>query len=198
MGKKNVQNCLAKEKPFLVMYHGVLTTGRGIEVLIKLTSINPHILSVILGNGDDNYINSLKKIILELNVHDRVLFHPAVPISELWKYVGAVDLSLMMIQASAKSYYYALPNKFFESIQALTPIVASDFPEMKRLIDQYKIGLTCDPEDMEAINACVERMRTDHGFYKQCKKNLQRAKADLCWEKEKQVLIDAFKLKIGR
>ena len=48
-------------KPFIIMYHGLLTINRGIEKLIQLTSINPNILSVILGNGDEGYIKELKE-----------------------------------------------------------------------------------------------------------------------------------------
>ncbi len=180
------------EKPFLVMYHGGMMPGRGIETLLRLTERNPNICAVILGNGDERYLDSLKRMALELGIESRVIFHPAVPLDELWKYVGAVDLSLMMISGKAKSYFFALPNKFFESIQALTPIIASNFPEMKRLIDQYNIGLTCDPEDLDAINACVEKMRTDKDFYNQCKENLHKAKKDLCWENEKHVLEEAL------
>ena len=184
---------LAKEGSFLVMYHGVLMNGRGIETLLRLTAENPEICAFILGNGQPSYVETLHRLAAELGVEDRVLFHPAVKIQELWRFVGAADLSLMMIEGKAKSYYYALPNKLFESIHSLTPIVASDFPEMKRIIDHYGIGLTCDPEDLDAINACVERMRTDRDFYARCKENIGPAKEELCWEHEKQVLIRAFK-----
>lgn len=186
------QIVISEREPFLVMYHGSLTTGRGIESLIQLVALNPHVKGIILGNGENNYVSNLHNYADELKVDERILFHPAVHISELWKYVGAVDLSLMMILATTKSYYFALPNKFFESIQALTPIIASDFPEMKRLIDQYEIGLTCDPSDMKAINRCVEKMRTDSEFYNKCKQNLVKAKEALCWNKERQLLISAF------
>ena len=180
------------EQPFLVMYHGSLMPDRGIETLIRLAGCNEHVRAVVVGNGDAGYVQRLKNLVSELGVAGRVLFHPAVPLAELWQYVGAADVSLMMIAGRAKSYYYALPNKFFESIQSLTPIIASGFPEMKRLVDQYHIGLTCDPENLEAVNACVEKMRTDTAFCQACKDNLKKAKEELCWEKEKRVLQRAF------
>lgn len=184
------------DNSFIVLYHGGITSERGIETLINLLKINPNINGIILGNGDKQYINELFQLITELQVENRIIFHEAVPIEELYKYVGCVDLSLMMIKGKSRSYYLSLPNKFFESIQALTPIVASDFPEMKRLIDKYEIGLTCDQNDLNAINMCVERMRTDTAFYNKCKRNLKRAKEDLSWENEKSVLINAFQQKI--
>ena len=183
----------ACEQPFLVSYHGGLTTERGIETVIKLTAVNPHVRAVIIGDGDEAYVRTLKTLAREINVEDRILFHPAVPLHELWKYVGAVDLSLILLSGKPKSYYLSLPNKFFESIQSLTPLVTADFPELKRLIDYYQIGLTCDPDDLNAVNTCVEKMRTDKDFYARCKENIGKAKEDLCWEKEKQVLIDACK-----
>lgn len=181
-----------RNESFLVMYHGILTKGRGIETLIKLVSVNPHIFGIVLGNGSEKYTENLISMAKEMNVDKRILFHPAVPAEQLWKYIGAVDLSIIMVQANSKSYYYALPNKFFESIQALTPMVTSNFPEMEKVIKQYKIGLTCDPENISEINRCVERMRCDVQFYKQCKANLNRAKEDLCWEREKKTLFDAY------
>ena len=91
-----------------------------------------------------------------------------------------------------RSHYYVLPNKFFESVQAEVPIVASDLPEMRRLIDQYQIGLCCKPNDVDDLCRCIERMRGDAGLYARCRENLKIAKQDLCWEKERTVLEQAF------
>lgn len=40
-------------------------------------------------------------------------------------------------------------------------------------------------------------MLTDRELYSACKQNILEAKEDLCWEKEKQVLKDAFHIYIG-
>lgn len=43
---------MGKDNRFLVLYHGALTTGRGIETLIKQVSFNDLIYGVILGDGE--------------------------------------------------------------------------------------------------------------------------------------------------
>ncbi len=176
----------------VLMYHGVVMAGRGIEKLLEVVKCMNGVNVVILGNGLETYLAGLKKLAKEYGIAERVLFHPAVPIGELWKCVGAADVGMITIPAVAKSYYYMLPNKFFENIQSETPVIGSNFPEIKRLVDKYGIGLLCNPEKIEEICACVEKMCTDRVFYEKCKRNMLTAKEELCWEKEKKTLIAAF------
>jgi len=177
---------------FTIMYHGGIMNNRGIESVIELVSMNPNIVGIILGNGDAKYMESLKSLTVQKGVSDRILFHPAVSIDELWKYVGAADAGMVILRNVCTNHYYSLPNKFFENIQSLTPIIGSDFPEIRRIVNEYGIGLLCDPSDLIAMNDCVEKMRTDGVFYESCKLGLVKAKEDLCWENEKKVLIEVY------
>lgn len=177
---------------FVVMYHGVVTKGRGIEILLKSIKENINIIGVILGNGDTNYIEYLKKIATELGVSDRVLFKNAVPIDTLWQYVGAADVGMITIPAVSESYYYMLPNKFFENIQSLTPVICSDFPEVSKIVNDYDIGLLVNPDNIDEIVASIEQMRTNSEVYSRFKSNLIQAKKELCWENESKVLEKAY------
>lgn len=191
--RQKLMNAMENPKEMLLMYHGEIIKGRGVEMLLKLIHKNEKICMVILGSGESVYLNELKKMAADLGVTDRVMFHSAVPFAALRNYVGAADLGMVTIPAVAKSYYYMLPNKFFENIQSETPIICSNFPAVAPIIEQYHIGLTCDPTDLAEINACVEKMRTDRAFYASCKENLKLAKQDLCWEEEKRILLRAYK-----
>jgi len=177
----------------ILMRHGMIGTGCGIEKLLEVVKCMQGVNAVILGYGAEPYISSLKKLAEEFGITERVLFHPAVPITELWKYAGAADVGMSIAPAVSMSYYYALPNKLFENIQSETPVIVSNIPEMKKIVKQYGIGLLCDPKNTAEICACVEKMRTDKAFYEQCKKNTLAAKEDLCWENEKEVLKSAYK-----
>ena len=105
-----------KPDDFIVMYHGAVVPGRDIERLIELVSINKHIKAVILGNVGDSYKTYLEDRIGEYSVSDRVVFHPAVPLEDLWKYVGAADVGMILARATCKNHLFSLPNKFFENI----------------------------------------------------------------------------------
>ena len=177
---------------FLVMYHGGIMNDRGIENMLKAVAKLPKTAAVILGNGQKKYVESLRNLCEQLEVEDRVLFHPAVPLEQLSNYVGAADVGIITVLPTFKSYYYMLPNKFFENIQSLTPVIVSDFPTIGSLVDQYGIGLRVNPESVDEIVAAIERMQTEKKFYMDCKEHLKRAKEELCWEKEKVVLKEAY------
>lgn len=192
--KKMTQKLHAAEDVFLVLYHGGITKGRGIEILLQAVARNSGICAVILGNGTDAYVTELKQKADALGVMQRVLFHPAVPIEELYKYAGAADVGFVCIEAACKSLYYSLPNKFFENIQALTPIICSNFPEMSALNEKYRVGITVDPVDASRIDNAILKLKEDRLFYQQCKENCALAKEELCWEKERQKLAEAYQM----
>lgn len=177
---------------FMVMYHGAVMPGRDVERLIELLAINMNIKAVVLGNASDAYKDKLKTLVKEYNVDDRILFHRAVPLKELWKYVGAVDVGLILARATCKNHLYSLPNKFFENIQAETPVICPDYPAFKQLVMKYENGLLCNPDDLSDVNRCIEMLRTDKELYSKLKKNTVLAKEELNWEIEKRELVRVY------
>lgn len=179
---------------FLVMYHGLIAKGNGIELVIRALKQVKNANLIIMGFFyDSKYLLQLKNEIQELGLQKRILFKEAVSIDELYKYVGAADVGMMTFEAITKSYYYSLPNKLFENIQSLTPVICSDFPEMRRIVKKYDIGLICDPENVDEIAKCILLLEEKQGLYKRLKENLKLAKQELCWEVEKKVLQEAIK-----
>ena len=182
----------------IMMFHGNLGNGNGLEMTVPTLQKFKDIGIVLMGaQGSKELVRKIQKKSKEAGVEGRLLIIPPVDITELWKYSGAADVEMMAIEPVSKSYYYSLPNKLFESIQSETPVIASDLPEMKRIVEGYRIGLLCSPGDVRAFCDCVDRMLTDRELYSACKQNILKAKEDLCWEKEKQVLKDAFHIYIG-
>lgn len=185
--------CLPKET-FLIMYHGGIMENRGIENMLQAVAKVPGVGAVILGNArSSSYLNSLCTLCKKLEITNRVLFHPAVPLPELRNYVSAADTGISLLQPTMQNHILALPNKLFENIQSLTPVIVSDFPTIGGLVDRYGIGLRVKPESPEQIAAAICHLKDDKKFYSVCKENLKHAKEDSCWEREKLALDEAYR-----
>lgn len=185
-------------KGFFLMYHGILCKGRGLEKSIKCLKSDSSLRLVILGNENSvGYKDSLVSLAEKEGVSGRIFWHDAVPNIELAKYIGAADVSMIIIEPITESYRLALPNKLFESIQAGTPVITSFLPEMTKIVESYVIGLTCDYDDQENINSAVKNIRSDKEKYMKFKRNIAHAAEALCWENESNVLKDAFSTMIN-
>ncbi|MBQ3146660.1 MAG: glycosyltransferase [Oscillospiraceae bacterium] len=184
----------APEDAFIMMYHGGILQNRGIEQMLTAVSQLENIYAVVLGNAQtEAYMASLHALVDKLGISKRVLFHPAVSINVLGNYIGATNAGMSLLQPTVQNHILALPNKFFENIQCLTPVIVSDFPAIGSIVDQYEIGLKVNPASPEEIATAIDRLRHDKTLYASFKENLKQAKEDLCWEKEKLVLQDAYR-----
>jgi glycosyltransferase involved in cell wall biosynthesis len=178
----------ASEDTLVAMYHGFICKNRGIEIYIKAIAKSKNTVGVVLGYGEEDYIQSLKDLTTYYKITEKIMFYPAVPRESLWQYVGAVDVGIVLIENTCLSYYYSLPNKLFENIQSETPIIGSNFPEISRIITDYNIGLCCDPNNPDEIAKALDKIRKDKRLYADFKRNAKKAKSQLNWETEKEIL----------
>ena len=176
---------------FIVMYHGAVMKERGIENLISSAKISgDDVAVVILGYGEATYKKDLSRLACDLGV--KVYFHDAVHVSDLWKYISAVDAGVSLGTNSCTNHYFMLPNKIFENIQSLTPLIASNYPEIRNIIKGYSIGVCCDASNTKSISDSIKRLKDNKNFYSVLKRNLVVAKSELSWENEKIILKNAY------
>jgi glycosyltransferase involved in cell wall biosynthesis len=99
------------------------------------------------------------------------------------------DVGLSIEENNGLSYYYSMPNKISDYIQARIPIIVSDFPEMRKVVDVYKAG-----EKIESYNQLPEKIKivlhNGKEFYRD---HLNLAATELCWEKEEPKIVLLFK-----
>lgn len=77
-----------------------------------------------------------------------------------------------------ESHRNALPNKLFEYMSAGIPVVASNFPLWRQIVEETGSGLCVDPGEPEAIAEAIDRLVEDESFARQCAENGTRAVAD--------------------
>jgi len=181
----------------LALYHGNIRKGAGLPRTFEIIKHRETLALVLMGAVSEKDRDNLQKLANDLGIAERIRFLPPVEQRDIWQYSGAADFEIMLIEPVVKSYYFALPNKFFEAVQSETPVITSNLPEMKRLVEKYDIGFSCNPEDIEEILHSIDLLCEDKALHAHFKENIKTAKKELCWENEKNILIDAVRKYIG-
>lgn len=174
----------------IILYQGALNMGRGLECAIEAIQQLDTAQLVLAGEGD--LTNELKTLASKLHVQDKVSFIGRIPLEEM-KYITAqADLGLSIEEDFGLNYRFALPNKLFDYIQQEVPVMVSNLPEMKRIIEQYKIGVALKKHDPQIMARQFELALTDKKLHENWKNNLLKAASELCWENEKSILQKVF------
>ena len=136
---KNIrEQHLIPNNQIILLYQGCIHRGRGLSQLIRLTSMDSNITSIIIGGGiEKKYYQSLSQT---LKVSNKIIFIDKVPYLELFGYSAACDIGWSLIKDKSLSYKYALPNKLFEYLFSGLPVVASPLINIKNIMKNYDIG----------------------------------------------------------
>lgn len=175
----------------VIFYQGALNVGRGIELMMDAIKFLDNVVFVIAGDGD--IFDKLKEKAKKPGLNEKIIFLGRLPLSELHQYTIQSDLGMSLEENLGLNYYFALPNKLFDYIQAGVPVIVSDFPEMAKIVRDYNIGFAVSERNPEKLAAILSEMLTNEELRNIWKHNLEKASEELCWENEKHVLIDIYR-----
>ncbi len=174
-----------------IIYQGVLNLGRGLENIIRTMQYLDAFHLQIFGEG--NIGGLLKELTGELNLGDRVKFMGRLPFDELKAHTRQASLGISLEEDMGLNYRYALPNKLFDYIQAGVPVLVSDLPEMRRIIEHYDIGQVVRSPSPELLAGQVREMMDSDDLIIRWKENLRKAAKELCWDKEEEKLLNLYR-----
>ena len=117
---------------------------------------------------------------------------PAVSPNEVISICSVADVGIHPIENTCLNHFYCLPNKLFQYIQAGIPVLCSDFPEMRKIVDGYKVGEVFDVEDVNNISNTINIFFEDMEKLMEYKNNCIKASATLNWNIEKIKLLDIY------
>ena len=135
----------------------------------------------------------LRKLVKKKGLEKRVYFTEPVAPEQVVYYCMSASVGVVIVQCTSLNNYFATPNKLYEYINARLPIVSSDFPALKEIVEKYGLGCTFDPEKPESIAAAINFILADEERYNAMRENALEAARIFNWETGSQKLLEIYR-----
>lgn len=140
-----------------LVHHGGAMAGRRIELMIRMMR---HLderfrLDLMLVGTDPEYLAALER---EAEGDERVRFRDPVPMRELARTLNPYDLGVYILEPTNFNNRHALPNKFFEFVQARLGVAIGPSPEMARLSREFGLGPIADDFSPRSLASLLSRL----------------------------------------
>jgi len=179
----------------LVIYQGDVSLSRGIGRFVKAFSyLGPEYRIVIVGGGQD--LERIKELGQSLESEGRLVTLGRVEHKALPAITAIADVGIVTYPFQGLNNIYCASNKIFEYAQAGLPVVATDQPPLRRLVENYGIGkLIGEHDGAEKVANAIREVAENKNEYV---KNLGRLLDDYCFENEAKRVRVAIDNIIGK
>jgi glycosyltransferase involved in cell wall biosynthesis len=182
---------LADDTVPVILYQGVFSGGRGLDKLVLAAAHLDRGVLVLMGWGALEA--ELRSLVEKKGLEERVYFTEPVGPDRVVYYCMSASVGVVIVLHTSLNNYYATPNKLYEYISAGLPVVSSDFPALKEVVEGYGLGCTFDPEEPESIAAAINLVLAGEQRYDTMRKNALEAARIFNWENESKKLLEIYR-----
>jgi glycosyltransferase involved in cell wall biosynthesis len=174
-----------------ICYVGGITKIRGVKDLLEAVRISnlDFILNLVGEYSPKKYKIELKKLLNKNNIKEYGYLNRVEVASILKKSkIGVVTFY------SIPNHIDSQPNKMFEYMSAGIPVVSSNFPLWKEIVEGNNCGLIVDPKDPKEISSAIEKLLSNDNLAEEMGKNGKKAVfKKYNWGIEEKKLLDIYR-----
>ncbi|MFT4678552.1 MAG: glycosyltransferase involved in cell wall biosynthesis [Flavobacteriales bacterium] len=171
----------------IFLYQGKFHAGRGMELLVESFKLlqDTHAELVFMGNGNlQEYVEQAAQ------EHDNIHLHPAVPYEEIVEHTASADFGLLTVENVCLSYYYCMPNKMFEYIQAGIPIITTNLYDCRIMVEEEDLGVVIPEFTPESFAETFRKvLEADKSEYIRA---IEHTAQHFHWDNEEKKLISLY------
>jgi len=180
-----------------LVYVGGIVEVRGVlELVESIRLLKPKYETVLLTLVGPIYPISLEekihKLLEQFNLQHNVRLVGKVRHEEIYNMLPRCHIGIAILHPEP-NYIESLPTKLFEYMAAVLPVIASNFPLWKGIVEGNNCGLTVDPLNPREIARAVEYLIEHPGEARKMGKNGRKVVLEKYnWENERKKLLALY------
>lgn len=178
----------------VVVYTGGLLPWKGVEVLVDAARELTDATFVVAG-GMDADVERLRAYAGGLA---NVRFDGFQPPERVGLYLAAGDVGVVPNRSKPEiSARYTSPLKVFEAMGAGLPLVASDLPSLRDILEAERDAVLVAPDDPAALAAGLRRVLEDEELRERLATRARRRAPEHTWDARARRLLDWMHERVG-
>jgi glycosyltransferase involved in cell wall biosynthesis len=183
---------------FTVVYVGGMNKDRGILECIKAVHqasiYHPDIkLQLIGGFKSPEFENACLEYIDRHQLHDKVELLGPIPHHNVPKYIAASDIGIALYHPTKRLIKTSYPIKLFEYMICGKPVIVSDLPGMKKVVEEARCGLLVNPMDIESVSrALIYAVEHPEELSAMGRRGKEAVNTRYNWESMEKVLLEVY------
>jgi len=156
---------------------------KGIGDIFKAVKIlnDGNLIFAAIG-GSEEEIKYYDKMAKDLRVRNQIIFKGLSPQSELALYQKAADALLMPFPYNRHYAFYMSPLKMFEYMASKRPIIASDLPSIREVLNKNN-AIIVRPDDPADLAAGIRKISEDKKLSEKISGQAYKDAGEYTWEK---------------
>jgi glycosyltransferase involved in cell wall biosynthesis len=176
----------------VMLYTGHLYTWKGAVALAQAAEYLPKDAWVYFVGGTEGDVSRFKNYVRK-NHLERVVLIGQVPYEQVPMYLAAADVLVLPNSAKFRiSEHYTSPLKLFEYMAAHRPIVASDLPSLREILDE-STAVFFVPDDPISLGRRINQLLSDPGLSERLATNAASRVDAYTWDKRAEKIINFIK-----
>ena len=169
-----------------LVHHGAAIRSRRLELMIDVIKNLDHrfTLDLMIAGNDATYLSELHK---RAAGDPRIRFVPPVPLARICNALNSYDVGIYLLPPVNFNHRHALPNKFFEFVQARLGVAIGPSPEMARFVEDYGFGVVAS--SFEPTEFAAMLMRLTPSDVERYKRAADRAASSMNFERSEATLL---------
>lgn len=144
----------------LLEHHGYAAVERGVDIMLDAALLlESRFTLVLMVLGEEAEFAAIRRH--PAFAAGRVELRKAVAVTEVARAVNDCDLEVIFFPPRFANNVYALPNKFFESIQGRLGFVIGQSPEIVPFVREYGLGVIVDGWTAADLASAVNKLSAD-------------------------------------